>query len=130
LLFLDSKQRGTKSIVGGKLQILSILNNCLNTRKGLLRQRGLFWDFVKDHVIPHIVGKSTRQMYNDLVLDSGKLCELWHRHFAHLHYRALPLLKNVVQGLPNFKEEQIKECNGCALEKHSKIVFPSNEQIR
>jgi hypothetical protein len=31
-----------------------------------------------------------------LVHDNTKLCELWHNHLGHLHYGALPILKNLV----------------------------------
>ena len=29
--------------------------------------------------------------------------ELWHRRLAHVHYRALPIASNVVEGLPEFQ---------------------------
>jgi hypothetical protein len=32
-----------------------------------------------------------------------KLGELWHKRFGHLHYGALPLLKDIVQGFSDFK---------------------------
>lgn len=60
-----------------------------------------------------------------LVHDSGKL---WHKHLGHLHYGSLPLLKVMVQGLANFKIEKINVCKGCALGKHTKTAFTSNEQ--
>jgi hypothetical protein len=61
------------------------------------------------------------------VHDSDKLCELWHKRFGHLHYGALPLLKDMVQGLPDFKIEKTRVCKGCALDKHAKTAFPSSE---
>jgi len=51
-----------------------------------------------------------------------------HKCLGPLHYGALSLLKNMVQGLPDFKIEQIDMCKGCALNKHSKTIFPSNKQ--
>jgi hypothetical protein len=62
------------------------------------------------------------------VHDGGNLSELWHQHFGHLHYGALPLLGDMVQGLSDFKIEKIGVCKGCALEKHLETAFPSNEK--
>lgn len=62
-----------------------------------------------------------------LVHDSDNLSELWHKRLGHLHYRAMSILKDIVQGLLNFKVEKKGVCKGCALDKHVKIVFPSNE---
>ena len=35
-----------------------------------------------------------------LVHDTVDPNELWHRRLAHVHYRALPLVRKVVEGLP------------------------------
>ena len=35
-----------------------------------------------------------------LVHDSAEPNELWHRRLARVHYRALPLARKVVEGLP------------------------------
>ena len=35
-----------------------------------------------------------------LVHDTVEPSELWHRRLAHVHYRALPLARKVVEGLP------------------------------
>ena len=35
-----------------------------------------------------------------LVDDSASMGELWHRRLAHLNYRALPAVKNIVTGRP------------------------------
>jgi hypothetical protein len=45
-----------------------------------------------------------------LVHGSDKLCELWHKRFGHLHYRALPRLKDIVQGLLDFNIKKIGLC--------------------
>jgi len=57
-----------------------------------------------------------------LVHSSDKLCELWHRHFGHLHYGALTFLKNMVQGFLDFK---IKKgvCKGYALASMLRLFF-------
>jgi hypothetical protein len=35
-----------------------------------------------------------------LVHNSVTLCEIWHRIFTHLHYKALPIIRKMVIGLP------------------------------
>jgi hypothetical protein len=42
-------------------------------------------------------------------ISNDNLCELWHKCLGHLHYGALPLLKDMVVGLLDFKVER-KEC--------------------
>lgn len=44
-----------------------------------------------------------------------------------LHYGALPLLKKIVRGLPNFKVKKIGVCKSCALGKHANSAFLSSE---
>jgi len=41
-------------------------------------------------------GHSNSAMVHDIVNPS----ELWHRRFAHLHYKALPVVSKMVTGLP------------------------------
>jgi hypothetical protein len=45
----------------------------------------------------------------------------------HLHYKALPILSNIVTGLPDFIVKQQGAYRGCALGKNSKASFPSIE---
>jgi len=59
-----------------------------------------------------------------LVHDSGKLC---YKCFGHLHYGALPFLKDMVQGLPDLRIGMISACKGFALGQCSKTAFPPNE---
>ena len=35
----------------------------------------------------------------DLVHESAEPNEFWHRRLAHVHYRALPLVRKAVEGL-------------------------------
>jgi hypothetical protein len=37
-----------------------------------------------------------------LVHNIESLCKLWHRRMGHLHHRALPILREMVTGLPDF----------------------------
>jgi hypothetical protein len=43
---------------------------------------------------------------------------------GHLHYGALPLLKDMVVGLPDFKVERIGVCKGCARRQACQDSFP------
>ena len=36
----------------------------------------------------------------DLVHDIVEANELWHRRIAHVHYRALPLARKAIKGIP------------------------------
>jgi len=65
--------------------------------------------------------------HGPLVHESGFLCVLNHKRFGHLHYGAIPLLKDMVQGMSDFKIEKTRMCKQCALQKHAKTTFPSNE---
>ena len=38
-----------------------------------------------------------------LIHDTVEPNELWHRRIAHVHYRALPIASNAVEGLPEFQ---------------------------
>ena len=52
--------------------------------------------------------------------------ELWHRRFAHLHYKALPEVRKVVTGMSEFKDGHEGVCQGCAKGKHTRRPFPSS----
>ena len=55
-------------------------------------------------------------------------CELWHRRFAHIHYKALPIINKMVKGLPENQVFHDGECKGCAQGKNVKKPFPSNDK--
>jgi hypothetical protein len=46
------------------------------------------------------------------VHDSDKLCKLWHKRFGHLHYGALPLLKDMVQGIVGLQDREDRSVQG------------------
>lgn len=46
---------------------------------------------------------------------------------GYLHHRALPILREMVTGLPDFNLEQQGVCGGCALGKNVKVSFPRSE---
>jgi len=53
--------------------------------------------------------------------------ELWHRRFAHLHYKALPDVRQMVTGMPEFQVEKEGVCPGCAEGKLKRGPFPSSQ---
>ena len=59
-----------------------------------------------------------------MVHNSVEPNELWHRRIAHVHYRALPLARNVVEVL---LEIQAKH-DGVYKGKNTKKTFPSSER--
>lgn len=52
--------------------------------------------------------------------------ELWHRRFGHLHYKILPTLNSMVNGIPKLKKHHEGVCKGCALGKNVKRPFGSS----
>lgn len=58
-----------------------------------------------------------------LLHDSISPIELWHMRLAHLHYRALPTLRKVTTGLPEFGDQHNGVCHGCSLRKNDKRLF-------
>ena len=62
-----------------------------------------------------------------MVHESIEPSELWHRRFAHVHYRALPIASKAVSGLPEIQTKHEGICKGCAQGKNVKKVFPSSE---
>ena len=52
----------------------------------------------------------TARLLKALLHDTVSSMELWHRRLAHLHYRALPSLRNVVTGLPEFEVQHDGVC--------------------
>jgi len=71
--------------------------------------------------------KLTGKLLQALVHDSTNLSELWHRRFAHLHYRALPALPKMVTGILKLQVEHDGVCRGCALGKNVKGTFPGSD---
>jgi hypothetical protein len=53
--------------------------------------------------------------------------ELWHRRLSHIHYKALPIVSNMVTGLPEMQVNHDGMCKGCAQGKNVKNPFPSSD---
>ena len=61
-----------------------------------------------------------------LVQSTINPCELWHRRFAHLHYRELLTVSKAVIGIPELQVKHEGACKGCAQGKNMKSPFPSS----
>jgi hypothetical protein len=59
-----------------------------------------------------------------LVHSTVSSCELWHRRFGHLHFKALLGLQKMVSGMPTFQFNHNNICKGCMLGKSIKKSFP------
>jgi hypothetical protein len=53
--------------------------------------------------------------------------KLWHRSFAHIYYKALPVVSKMVKGLPKMQVFHDGVCKGCAQGKKVKKPFPSSD---
>ena len=62
-----------------------------------------------------------------LTCDTSLQSELWHQRFPQLHYKALPRIRKMVTGMPDFNRNHEGVCQGCAVGKHTKGPFPSSE---
>ena len=69
-------------------------------------------------------GEPEQALFHDLVEPN----ELWHRRLAHVHYRALPLARKVVEDIPEIQAKHEGVCKGCAKGKNTKKTFPSSER--
>ena len=68
--------------------------------------------------------KLPAQSMHALVHDSVNPSELWHRRFGHLHFKALPELLKMVNGIPSIDSDYNSVCKGCMLGKNLKKAFP------
>jgi transposase InsO family protein len=62
-----------------------------------------------------------------LVHNSVSSSELWNRRLDHLNYKALPVLRKMVTGLPQFQIDHEEVCKGCALGKNVKGSFKRSD---
>lgn len=63
-----------------------------------------------------------------LASDTSIQCEIWHRRFSHLHYKALHSVRKIVTGMSKFHMNHEGVYQGCASRKHTKGPFPSSER--
>jgi hypothetical protein len=70
---------------------------------------------VEDGGLYKLKGQSDYAMIHDTVNPN----ELWHRRFAHLNYKALPVVSKMVKGLPEIQAKPDGVCKDCAQGKIS-----------
>lgn len=58
--------------------------------------------------------------------DTSLQSELWHQRFTHFHCKALPDVRQMVIGMPEFKVERESVCPRCAEGKLTRGLFPSS----
>lgn len=59
--------------------------------------------------------------------DTSLQSKLWHSRFSHLHYKALPNVRNMVTGIEKFKLEYEGVFQGCGKGKHTRGPFSSSD---
>jgi hypothetical protein len=77
-----------------------------------------------------IIGKEEGGLYKLKGLSKAAMthaienpCELWHRILAHINYKVLPYICNVVTSLPELKVDHEGVCNGCVQGNNIKNPF-------
>ena len=70
-----------------------------------------------------LIGKTSQALVHSTISP----CELWHRRFGHIHYKALSIASKVVKGLPEIQVLNDGVCKGCAKGKKVRKPFPSND---
>jgi hypothetical protein len=91
------------------------------------RQKKTFDDVVVIGVQEGGLYKLKGRSYSELIHDTMKPRELWHRRFVHLHYKALPSVSKMVTGLPEIQAKPDDVCKGCAQGKNVKHSFPNSD---
>ena len=77
---------------------------------------------VEERGLYKLKGKS----YQALVHSTINPCELWHRKFSHLHYKAIVTMSKAVIGILELQANREGVCKGCAQGKNVKRPFPSS----
>ena len=57
-----------------------------------------------------------------MVHDTVEPNEIWHRRIAHVHYRALPLERKVIEGIPEIQAKHEGVCKGCVKGKNTEDI--------
>ena len=77
-----------------------------------------------------VIGEQERVLYKlkghpeqALVHDTVEPNELWHRRLAHVHYRALPLARKVVEGLPEIQQKMKEYARDVQKERTQRMYF-------
>ena len=129
------KMKGVLFVPGLKKNLLSISSlDAKGMRVAFVDVQVLMWPKGKTFDDVVVIGEQEGGLYKlkghleqALVHDTIEPNELWHRRFAHVHYRALPLASKAIEGLPKIQEKHDGVCKGCAKGKNTKNPFPSSE---
>ena len=78
--------------------------SCLNTTERIGTRRGKLYV---------VTGQSVQALAHDATSSS----ELWHIRLGHLHYKALPDLRNMVCGMPSISFSKNEICKDACLVK-------------
>ena len=78
---------------------------------------------IRDEGLYRLMGKPLQALAHSNV----DLSELWHRRYAHIHYRALPALPRMVSGIPKLQVAHDGICRRCALGKNVRGPYPSSD---
>ena len=65
--------------------------------------------------------------YSTLATSTINPCELWHIRLAHVHYKALPIVRKVMTGLLELQIEHEGVCKGCAQGNNAKNPYPKSD---
>ena len=119
-------------ILHKKLLSISILDDKCD-RATLIDGKVVVWSKNSSIEQVKVIGNQEGRLYKlispsaqALVHIEFSLCELSHRRFGHLHFKILPTLSSIVDGIPKLKEDHEGICKGCALGKNTKRHFGSN----
>ena len=129
------KMKDVLYVPGLKKNLLSISS---------LLKKGFKVDFIDGEVIMWHIGKHLEDasaieteeggLYKlkvhlevSLIHDTTSLCELWHRRIAHINYKALPHVSEVVTGIPNLNIDHEGICKGCAKGNDITNLFPKSD---
>ncbi len=83
---------------------------------------------VRDGRLYRFLFQPHRPLSHTVATSDSDLCELWHRRMAHLHHGALGVWREIVTGLPEFREREHDEvCRGCTLGKYTKAAYPRSD---
>jgi hypothetical protein len=130
---------GTPMKMKDILYILGLIKNFLSI--STLYKKGFRFAFIYGEVLMWPKGKTIEDAifigtkegglyklkgHSTLTHSTESPCELWHRRLVHINYKALPYVRKVVIGLPEFKVDHEGVCKGCAQEKNINNPFPKS----
>jgi hypothetical protein len=122
-------------VPGLKKNLLSILGlEKKGFRVAFVDGQVLMWPKGKTIDDAIVIGVEERGLYKlkgkldqALVHSTINPSELWHIRFAHLHYKALPIVSKAVIGLRELQVNHEVVCKVCAQGNNMKSMFPKSD---